>query len=160
MGRATGQALLGGGLLENVPGFQELATSGKALGDLMGGGDKKSAAKRYEDYVENSMIGSTVGAIVESAQGNKERANQLIKNAGKATLSAGATVGLTIVTGGLAAPAGTAVAVGAGASVGASTSVISTALDAELYNDGEADPGAMVGGAIFGGVLGENYYLL
>ncbi|ELU04209.1 hypothetical protein CAPTEDRAFT_212683, partial [Capitella teleta] len=151
---ATGQAVLGGGLLENIPVFQEISTTGKALGDLIGGGDTESAAKRYEDYIENSMIGSTVGSVVAKVEGDDKRAEELIKNAGKATLSAGMTggaIGLTVLTGGLAAPLGTAASVAAGATVGAASSATTGAVDQALYNDGEIDAGALVGGTIMGG---------
>ncbi|ELU08824.1 hypothetical protein CAPTEDRAFT_208129 [Capitella teleta] len=157
MGRATGQAVLGGGLLENIPVFQEISTTGKALGDLIGGGDTESAAKRYEDYIENSMIGSTVGSVVAKVEGDDKRAEELIKNAGKATLSAGMTggaIGLTVLTGGLAAPLGTAASVAAGATVGAASSATTGAVDQALYNDGEIDAGALVGGTIMGGATG------
>ena len=43
--RATGQALLGGGLLKDVPVFHELATAGKSLGHMIGGANRQ-AAKR------------------------------------------------------------------------------------------------------------------
>ncbi|ELU08803.1 hypothetical protein CAPTEDRAFT_208109 [Capitella teleta] len=157
MGRATGQAVLGGGLLENIPVFQEISTTGKALGDLIGGGDTESAAKRYEDYIENSMIGATVGSVVARVEGDDKRAEELIKNAGKAILSAGMTggaIGLTVLTGGLAAPLGTAVSMAAGATVGAASSATTGAVDQALYNDGEIDAGALVGGAIMGGATG------
>ena len=37
MGRATGSALLGGGLLKNVPGFSEVGLLGDTLGNLIAG---------------------------------------------------------------------------------------------------------------------------
>jgi len=52
-GRATGQALLGGGLLSDVPIFKELSKCGKSLGDVMGGGDDEQAGKRWtEEYLQ------------------------------------------------------------------------------------------------------------
>ena len=52
MGRATGRAVCGGGLLSEVPGFKELDKCGKSLGDVIGGGDEESARKRWtEEYV-------------------------------------------------------------------------------------------------------------
>ena len=53
MGRATGRAVCGGGLLSEVPGFKELDKCGKSLGDVIGGGDEESARKRWtEEYVK------------------------------------------------------------------------------------------------------------
>ena len=75
MGRATGQALLGGGMLESVPVFQEVATGGKFLGDMIGGGDDERARKRWGDYAENSTVGSFCYAIHR----NPKHAEQLIK---------------------------------------------------------------------------------
>ena len=47
MGRATGRALTGGGILNAVPVFKELDNTGKALGDLLGGSDVERAKKRW-----------------------------------------------------------------------------------------------------------------
>eukprot|EP00397_Hematodinium_sp_SG-2012_P019867 GEMP01020439.1.p1 GENE.GEMP01020439.1~~GEMP01020439.1.p1 ORF type:complete len:460 (+),score=127.90 GEMP01020439.1:90-1382(+) len=156
LGRATGQLLLGGGILENVPVFQELATAGKSLGDVIGGGDDKAARDRWGEYAENSVIGSTCYAMHEDIHGNHKRAEVLISNAGKATLSAATTVAttaLTVCTGGVAAPLGVPAAAAIGASMGASTSVLNAAVNAGIY-DKELNPGDLIGGGLFGGVAG------
>jgi uncharacterized protein (DUF1684 family) len=100
-----------------------------------------------------------VSSAAHAIDGDTERAKELIKNAGKASLSAGVTLaatGLTVATGGAAAPLGTAASVGVGAGMGASTSVVSTGVDSLLYNDGEVDEGALVGGTLLGGAAGKN----
>jgi hypothetical protein len=156
-GRAYGQALLGGGVLDGVPVFHEFATAGKSFGDLLGGDGLAAAKKRWDDYSENSVIGSTMKAAVEGSNGNTKRRNELLKNAGKAMLSSGMTIGtslLTLATGGVAAPLGTAAAVAGGAGAGAAFSVASATVDHFLYDEGEMDKGAMVGVAITGGVAG------
>ncbi|ELT94612.1 hypothetical protein CAPTEDRAFT_225858 [Capitella teleta] len=156
LGRATGQAVLGGGMLDGVPGFHELATAGKSLGDCIGGGDTESARGRWREYRENSVFGSTIGSVVELTNKNPKRAKELLLNAGKAALSAGVTVvstGAVVASGGAAAPFGAASAVAAGAATGASLSCMSDVVELGLYG-GEPDPGAIVGGAIMGGATG------
>ena len=156
MGRATGSALLGGGLLRNVPGFHELATAGDSLGDVIRGVDTKAAEKRWKVYAENSVIGSGVHAAVEASKGNIERAEQLGKNMGKATLSAGVTVaavGATIATAGAAAPLGAAVAAGTGAVVGAGAGAGATAAEQAIRGD-KINAGDVVAAGLMGGVGG------
>merc|ERR1712093_831855 len=52
MGRATGKIICGGGVLRDLPVLHELATCGESLGDMIGGGDEISAAKRWTSYAE------------------------------------------------------------------------------------------------------------
>ena len=156
MGRATGSALLGGGLLRNVPVFHELATAGDSLGDVIGGGDTETAAQRWGDYAENSVIGSGVYAAVEAGKGNTERAEELGKNMGKAAISAGITtaaVAATIATGGAAAPLGAAAAAGVGAVVGAGVGAGAAAAEQALRKD-KIEAGDVVAAALMGGVGG------
>ena len=156
MGRATGSALLGGGLLRNVPVFHELATAGDSLGDVIGGGDTETAAQRWGDYAENSVIGSGVYAAVEAGKGNTERAEELGKNMGKAAISAGITtaaVAATIATGGAAAPLGAAAAAGVGAAVGAGVGAGAAAAEQALRKD-KIEAGDVVAAALMGGVGG------
>ena len=84
MGRAAGQAVsqtvTGGGLLKEVPGFKELDKAGKSFGDLVVG-DTESAKKRFTEELYN-----------EYSSGS---------NWAKAGVGIAATVGLTVVTGGL-----------------------------------------------------------
>lgn len=165
MGRATGSALLGGGAFGNVPVFHELATAGNSLGDVIGGGDTKTAAQRWCDYVENSVIGTGVYAAVEAGKGNTERAEELRKNMGKAAISAGITtaaVAATIATGGAAASLGAAATAGVGAAVGAGVSAGVAAAEQALRKDkieaGEVVAAALmggVGGAVGGGIVGR-----
>lgn len=156
MGRATGSALLGGGFLRNVPVFHELATAGDSLGDVIGSGDTSAAEKRWENYAENSVIGSGVYAAVEASKGNIKRAEKLGKNMGKATLSAGVTVaavGATIVTGGAAAPFGAAAAAGAGAVIGAGVGAGATAAEQAIRGE-KIKAGDVVAAGLMGGVGG------
>ena len=156
MGRATGSALLGGGLLRNVPVFHELATAGDSLGDVIGGGDTETAAQRWGDYAENSVMGSGVYAAVEAGKGNTDRAEELGKNMGKAAISAGITtaaVAATIATGGAAAPLGAAAAAGVGAAVGAGVGAGTAAAEQALRKD-KIEAGNVVAAALMGGVGG------
>ena len=157
MGRATGKAVLGGGFLRDVPVFHELAVCGESLGDVIGGGDTKSAEKRWETYVESSVIGGGIAAIAAKIDGDDEKAEKLIKGCGKATLRFGVTaagVAATAVTGGLAAPYGVAASVATGATVGGVTGAGSTALVQVIDKGKVDDAGAIVGSGLFGGVVG------
>ena len=75
MGRATGKMILGGGILRDVPVFHELATCGESLGDMIGGGDQKSAEKRWDNYANQSFFGSAFYAAHEARMGNTEHAS-------------------------------------------------------------------------------------
>ena len=147
--------MLGGGLLENVPVFQELATAGRSLGDVMGGGDSETARKRWGHYVEDSTMGSFVYGISEGIQGNDKHAEELLKNSAKGLLSASvtvATVGATIATAGAAAPLGTGTAAAAGGTAGVVSSAVNTGTNHALY--GNTKGGDYVGGMIMGGAIG------
>ena len=76
MGRATGSAVTGGGFLKDVPLFHEIATAGDSLGDMMAGGDKDAANKRWRDYSENSVVGSGVRSAMAARDGNMEEARR------------------------------------------------------------------------------------
>ena len=156
-GRATGRAVCGGGFLENVPVFHELSTIGKSLGEVIAR-DPENIEKHVDDYVENSVIGSLVGACVENWEGNYEHCDKLLKNSGKAVVSAAVTIGAevaTALTGGAAAPLGMGVAVATGGAMGAATSVIAQSTNDILYNDGKPSSGGdYVGGILLGGTLG------
>jgi len=75
-GRATGKAVVGGGILRDIPVFHELATCGESLGDVIGGGDTKSAEKRWETYVESSVIGGGIGAPAAKIDGDDKTATK------------------------------------------------------------------------------------
>lgn len=157
MGRATGKAVLGGGLLRDVPVFHELAVCGESLGDVIGGGDTKSAGKRWETYIESSVIGGGIAAIGAKIDGDDEEAEKLAKGFLKAGAKFGvsaAAVGATIATGGLAAPYGVAAAAATGAAVGGGVGAASTAAAQAIDKGKVDDPGAVVGSGLFGGVLG------
>jgi len=49
-GRAAGKALLGGGLLRDVPVFHELAVCGESLGYVIGEGDVETARESWTTY--------------------------------------------------------------------------------------------------------------
>lgn len=157
MGRATGKAVLGGGFMRDVPVFHELAVCGESLGDVIGGGDTKSAEKRWETYVESSVIGGGIAGIAAKIDGDDKTAEKLLKGCGKATLRFGVTaagVAATAVTGGLAAPYGVAASAATGAAVGAATGAGSTALVQVIDKGKVDDAGAIVGNSLFGGVVG------
>ena len=102
IGRATGKMILGGGFLRDVPVFHEIATCGESLGDMIGGGDRKSAEKRWDNYANQSVIGSGIYAAHEYLKGDTQHARELGKGMAKATgkgvITAGA-VTLTAVSG-------------------------------------------------------------
>ena len=106
MGRATGKILLGGGILKDLPIFHELATCGESLGDMIGGGDYKSARQRWRNYANQSFFGSAFYTAHEARIGNNEHARELGKEMAKATGKAVITSGciaVVFLTGGLAA---------------------------------------------------------
>lgn len=155
MGRASGKILCGGGLLRDAPVFHELATCGESLGDMIGGGDNKSARKRWVQYADHSVVGSSVLAAIEDTKGNTTRAAELRHSSGRAGAKAGITlaataavVGVTLATGGAGAP----VAIAAGCSAGAATGAAATAGVQAI--DGKIIPGDVVGNALLGGAAG------
>ena len=97
MGRATGKALLLGGILKDVPVFHELATCGESLGDMIGG-DRKSAEQRWHNYAEQSFFGSGIYAAHEARMGNNEHARELGKGMAKATGKGAVVVGAVALT--------------------------------------------------------------
>jgi len=157
MGRATGKMVLGGGLLRDVPVFHELAVCGESLGDVIGGGDTKSAEKRWETYAESSLIGGGIAALGAKIAGDDEEAKKFAKGCGKAALRFGvsaAGIAATAATGGLAAPYGVAASVATGTTVGGATGAASTALVQVIDKGKVDDAGAIVGNGLFGGVVG------
>jgi len=92
MGRATGKLIAGGGMLSDIPVFQELKYCGDSLGDVFSG-DAHLAEQRWtEDYVEDSCIGSGIGAAIADGQGDTERGDELRHNCGKAWVRAGVQI--------------------------------------------------------------------
>lgn len=156
MGRATGKILLGGGLLRDVPFFHELAVCGESLGDVIGGGDTKSAGKRWETYFESSVIGGGIAALAAIKDGDDEEAEKFGKGCGKAALRFGvsaAGIAVTAATGGLAAPFGVASSVATGVIVGGATGATSTALVQVIDKGKIDDAGEIVASGLFGGVV-------
>ena len=157
MGRATGKAVLLGGVFRDVSVFHELAVCGESLGDVIGGGDTESARRRWGKYVESSVIGGTVCAIKAECDSDYERAEKLANGALKATLKFGATaagVGVTVATGGLAAPLGVGVSVATGAVVGGVSGAGTCAIGQVIDKGKVEDVGAVVGSGLFGGTVG------
>jgi len=122
---------------------------------MIGGGDKLSARKRWVQYADHSVVGSSVLAAIEDKKGNITRAVELRNSSGRAGAKAGITlaataavVGITIATGGAGAP----VAIAAGCSAGAATGAAATAGVQAL--DGKIVPGDVVGNALLGGAAG------
>ena len=157
MGRATGKAVLLGGFLRDVPVFHELAVCGESLGDVIGGGDTESARGRWGKYVENSVIGGGICAIKAKSDGDDERAKKLALGCGKAGLRFGVTavgVGVTVATGGLAAPYGIAASAATGAAVGEASGAGACAIGQVIDKGKVEDVGAVVGSGLFGCVVG------
>ena len=157
MGRATGKIVLGGGLLRDVPVFHELAVCGESLGDVIGGGDTKSAKKRWKTYAESSLIGGGIAALGAKIAGDDEEAKKFAKGCGKAALRCGVTaagIAATAATGGLAAPYGVAASAAAGATAGGATGAATTALVQVIDKGKVDDAGAVVGSGLFGAVVG------
>lgn len=156
MGRATGSALLGGGMLRNVPVLQELATCGDSLGDMIGGGNDEMARQRWKDYSEGSVIGSGARSAVAAYHGDIDEAQRLGKACGASALSGAVTaaaVAATVATGGAAAPAGAAMATAAGGAVGATTGVVGTLAENAIRGD-DSKSGDLVASGIMGAASG------
>jgi hypothetical protein len=64
--RAAGKAVLGGGILRNVPVFHELATTGEALADVVGDGDTQAASKRFTAYKEEALLATSAQMVLEN----------------------------------------------------------------------------------------------
>jgi len=155
MGRATGKIICGGGVLRELPVLHELATCGESLGDMIGGGDDISAAKRWTSYAEASVVGSSIYAAVEAHHGNTPRAQELRqavihagKKAGVTGVATAAVIGVTIASAGAAVP----VAIAAGAATGGAVGAAATAGVQAI--DGKVNPGDVVGSALFGATAG------
>jgi len=136
-GRAFGQAILGGGILKEVPVFKELSKCGKSLGDVIGGGDTEMARKRW---------------TVEYVKEYSDPAEWA-----KAGISLGTTAGgvaLCLLTAGAALP----VVIGVSAGIGAGASVVDNVgkqtVDCIADPDKEFDIGEVLGAGLTGGALG------
>lgn len=137
MGRATGQAVCGGGLLSDVPVFKELSKCGKSLGDVIGGFDTDSARRCWtEEYVQEVR---DPGAVP------------------KALTSIGVTAGavaVTVATGGLGTAAFVGAAAGTGAVAGGADNAIKQGIDIANGKRRKFDisdtAGAVGGGAAMG----------
>lgn len=153
MGRATGSAVLGGGLLRNVPGFQEVGMYGDMLGECIAG-DPENCEKHIRRYADESLvINAAISCVIN---GDMESAKVYGVKTGKASLSAGATiagVAITVGTGGLAAPMGIGAAAAIGGVVGGGAAVGGIYTEAAIQGT-EVDPGEVIGSALMGGVVG------
>eukprot|EP01083_Nonionella_stella_P060072 157083_1 len=142
MGRATGHALAGGGVFDNVPVFQEVSHAGQSLGHCMAGETKEAQETWSKEYINKS-------AIALNVQGKH-------KEAGTAWGSAGITVGVVAAcaaTGAAAAPLGAAAAVSMGAVAGAAGNVGENFAQAAIKKE-DVDIGATIGSGMFGAVAG------
>jgi len=136
MGRATGRALTGGGLLSEIPVFKELDKAGKSLGDVLGGGDTESARKRWtEEYVEEYCDGSNWAKAGVQA----------------ATVAGG--IGVTLLTGGLATAPFYAAVSGAGAGLGVANNAANQGIDIAAGKKDKFDSGELVGSGLTGGAM-------
>ena len=154
MGRAVGQGLTGGGVLRSVPVFHELAVCGESLGDMIGGGEHESAARRWTDvYQETSVLGNAVLLARETDEQTRERRSGNLKKAGaRAAISlaaTGAAVGIGVATAG----AGVAPSIAVGSVTGGVASGTSKAA-AEAVTSGKVDKGDVVGAILHGAASG------
>ena len=155
-GRATGKAVLGGGFMRDVPVFHELAVCGESLGDVIGGGDTESAAKRWETYVESSVIGGGIATVRAKRAGDDHRAAELAKGFVKAgARCAVAGIGAVTVTA-VTAPYGIVAAVAPAVTTAALSGGVGAASTAaaQVIDKGTVDDiGVVVGNGLFGGVI-------
>ncbi|CAK0846213.1 unnamed protein product [Prorocentrum cordatum] len=137
LGRATGQALLGGGLLSDVPVLKELSKCGKSLGDLIGGGDVEFARKRWtvEWHNEVTEPGALPKALVS------------------VSMASGGLL-VCLASSGLAAPAYVAFSAVAGAAFTAGGAAACQGIDqlSGFRDLGDFSAGDMIGCAIVGAV--------
>ena len=155
-GRATGKALLGGGLLRDVPLFHELAVCGESLGCVIGEGDAETARERWKTYLESSVIGAGIGMLAAKTAGDDETAERRRRGflrAGAKFSVLGLSVAATVATGGIAASYGIVASAVAGAVVGGGIGAASTAATQVIDNGEVDDLGAVVGNGLFGGAL-------
>jgi hypothetical protein len=109
--RATGRALMGGGLFNEVPLFHELSTTGESLADVLGDGDTDSARQHWEEYSETSVIGTGARALHAHVREDTTEAERLRANLKQASrkaviqgAAAAANVGVMVATCGAAFP--------------------------------------------------------
>ena len=151
-GRAAGKALLGGGLLRDVPGFHELATCGESLGYVIGEGDVESARESWKTYLESSVIGAGIGMLAARNAGYHEAAERRRQGFIRAMARFGVlglTVAAAVATGGNAASYGIVASVVAVIVLGGGIGAASTAAT-QIIDNGEVDLGAIVGNGLFG----------
>lgn len=134
-GRATGQALLGGGLLSDVPLFKELSKCGRSLGDVIGGGDVESARRRWtEEWLREVDDPNALPKAIVNAS----------------TAAAGLVA--TAASAGLTTPAFLATTAVLGASCTAAGGAMSQGMDAQAGKRRSVDAGDLIGFALVGAV--------
>jgi len=127
MGRCTGEALCGGGLLSNVPYFQEVKHAGDSLGHAMAGEKDKAKEVWTKEYINKGALSTTVRTIHYTCQKNQEMAKKMENATRKAWSKTGTEIGTTA-----ACVAAASLTGGAGAAfiaVGATTSFASNVAD-------------------------------
>ena len=154
MGRAVGQSLTGGGVLRDVPVLHELAVCGESLGDMIGGGDHESAARRWtEDYTETSVLGNATLLATETDEQTRHRRSGNLKKAGtKAAISLAAT-GAALGIGAATAGVGVGAAFAIGSVTGGVTCGAVTAAN-EAVSYGTVDKGDVAGAIFMGAAVG------
>jgi hypothetical protein len=139
-GRATGQALLGGGLLSDLPICKELSKCGRSLGDLIGGGDDRweSARRRWtvEWHEEVTEPGALPKAFVSFS-------------------IVGGCLWLSAVTGGLAVPVYWAVITAGGAVFSSAGVFACQGIDQLSGRDVALSTGDVIGCALVGAAGGS-----
>ncbi|KAI8901505.1 hypothetical protein BC833DRAFT_124770 [Globomyces pollinis-pini] len=157
MGKTTIKAVnLTAILPGTLPVIHEIATCFESLADVVIEQDAAMARQRWEDYSEQSIVGSGVKSAAAAVCGDMEEARRLGINMGKATAHASvgvAAIGVTIATAGAAAPLGVAASAAFGATVGTGSSMASNAIGKVIENE-TINAGDMVGDGLIGGILG------
>ncbi|KAJ3000846.1 hypothetical protein HDV02_002309 [Globomyces sp. JEL0801] len=157
MGKTTIKAVnLTAILPGTLPVIHEIATCFESLADVVIEQDAAMARQRWEDYSEQSIVGSGVKSAAAAVCGDMEEARRLGINMGKATAHASvgvAAIGVTIATAGAAAPLGVAASAAFGATVGTGSSMASNAIGKVIENE-TINTGDMVGDGLIGGILG------
>jgi hypothetical protein len=134
-GRATGRALLGGGVFGDVPVFKELSKCGRSLGDLIGGGDLESAGRRWTEEYHSEVTDPDA-----------------LPKAFVTISMVGSAVTVTTLSAGLALPAFLGIAATAGASATAGCTLACQGMDARAGKRSDVNVGDVIGSALAGAV--------
>lgn len=136
-GRATGHALVGGGLLpEEIPVFKEINKAGKALGDTMTG-DIAQARKRFTEELHEEYTDP-----------------KFAQNMGLAVISATVGTAATFATAGLAGPAFIAANSAVSTATGVAVNAADQGIDIAAGRKNSFDTTGMVQDGVTSGLTG------